>query len=54
MPVGGTASHAHHFTGHLEHRVVPGAGHALPQEKPQAFADAVLDVIAPTPLSTAP
>lgn len=54
MSVGGTASHAHHFTGHHAHRVVPGAGHNPPQEKPQAFADAVLDVIAPTPLSTAP
>jgi len=54
MSVGGTASHAHHFTGRHEHRVVPGAGHNPPQEKPQAFADAVLDVIAPAPRSTAP
>ena len=54
MSVGGTASHAHHFTGHHDHRVVPGAGHNPPQEKPRAFADAVLDVIAPAPLSTAP
>ena len=54
MSVGGTASHAHHFTGRHEHRVVPGAGHNPPQEKPRAFADAVLDVIAPAPLSTAP
>ncbi|KAF1048246.1 alpha/beta fold hydrolase [Xylophilus sp.] len=42
MAVGGTAAHAHHFTGAHEHRVVPGAGHNLPQERPQAFADAVL------------
>jgi len=54
MSVGGTASHAHHFTGRHEHRVVPGAGHNPPQEQPQAFADAVLDVIAPAPRSTAP
>ena len=54
MSVGGTASHAHHFTGRHEHRVVPGAGHNPPQEKPRAFADAVLDVIAPAPRSTAP
>ncbi|MFT4268443.1 MAG: alpha/beta hydrolase [Xenophilus sp.] len=41
-PLGGTAAHAHHFIGRHEHRSVPGAGHNLPQEKPQAFADAVL------------
>jgi pimeloyl-ACP methyl ester carboxylesterase len=45
MPVGGTASHARHFTGAHQHRVVPGAGHNLPQEKPQAFADAVLELV---------
>ncbi|MEZ5643239.1 MAG: alpha/beta hydrolase [Burkholderiaceae bacterium] len=46
MAIGGTAAHAHQFTGWHEHRVVPGAGHNLPQEKPQAFAQAVLDVLA--------
>ena len=30
------------------------AGEMPPQEKPRAFADAVLDVIAPAPRSTAP
>jgi len=30
------------FTGAREHRVLPGVGHALPQEAPRAFADAVL------------
>lgn len=39
----GTAS-AHHFTGPRTHRQVPGAGHNLPQEAPQAFATAVLDL----------
>jgi pimeloyl-ACP methyl ester carboxylesterase len=39
----GTASAAH-FTGPRTHRQVPGAGHNLPQEAPQAFADAVLDL----------
>lgn len=29
------------FQGEREHRIVPGAGHNLPQEAPQAFADAV-------------
>jgi pimeloyl-ACP methyl ester carboxylesterase len=39
----GTASAAH-FTGPREHRQVPDAGHNLPQEAPDAFAAAVLDV----------
>jgi pimeloyl-ACP methyl ester carboxylesterase len=45
MPVGGTADHGHHFTGPHEHRVVQGAGHNLPQEKPLAFVDAVRDLV---------
>jgi pimeloyl-ACP methyl ester carboxylesterase len=45
MPIGGTAHLAHHFTGLYEHRVVPGAGHNIPQEKPQAFVDAVCDIL---------
>lgn len=45
MLTGGTASHGHHFTGQREHRVVPGAGHNLPQENPQAFVDAVSDIV---------
>jgi hypothetical protein len=33
------------FTGRYEHRTVTGGvGHNLPQEAPQAFAQAVLDV----------
>lgn len=46
MPAGGTAGHAHHFVGSREHRVIPGAGHNLPQEKPKAFADAVRELAA--------
>jgi pimeloyl-ACP methyl ester carboxylesterase len=46
MPVGGSAHHAHHFTGLHQHRVVPGAGHNLPQEKPVFFAEAVLELVA--------
>lgn len=45
MMIGGTAAHARHFTGPHQHRVVPGAGHNLPQEKPQDFARAVLDLV---------
>lgn len=41
---GGTAAQASHFTGRHEHRVIENAGHNLPQEAPEAFAEAVLMV----------
>lgn len=38
-------SYAKKFTGKYSHRVIPGGiGHNLPQEAPQAFADAILEV----------
>jgi pimeloyl-ACP methyl ester carboxylesterase len=37
-------SYARKFTGRYEHRLIKGAGHNLPQEAPQAFAEAVVDV----------
>ena len=38
-------AYAKQFTGKYEHRVITGGiGHNLPQEAPQALADAVLDV----------
>jgi len=40
----GSASAAK-FTGPRSHRVLPGAGHNLPQEEPEAFAAAVMEVI---------
>ena len=40
---GGTANHANMFTAAHEHRVID-AGHNLPQEAPQAFADAIVKV----------
>lgn len=40
-PRPGTGSHADHFTRLVAHRVID-AGHGLPQERPAAFADAVL------------
>ncbi len=40
---GGTADHARMFVGRHEHRVVE-AGHNLPQEAPQDFAEAVMQV----------
>jgi pimeloyl-ACP methyl ester carboxylesterase len=39
----GSAS-AHHFTGPRAHHQVPNAGHNLPQESPEAFASAVLEL----------
>ena len=39
-----SAEHGRHFSGRYERRVVPGAGHNLPQETPEAFVQAVLDV----------
>lgn len=44
MAAGGAAGHARHFTGPYEYRTVPRGGHNLPQEAPEAFAQAVLDV----------
>ncbi|WP_158808892.1 alpha/beta fold hydrolase [Beijerinckia sp. L45] len=40
----GTASHAGYFAGRHEHRVFETAGHNVPQEVPDLFAKAVLDV----------
>jgi pimeloyl-ACP methyl ester carboxylesterase len=47
----GSAGHERHFTGPYERRVVPLAGHNIPQEAPVAFARAVLDLLprAPAP-----
>ena len=45
-PPAAAAQHARLFTGSRSHFVVPGAGHNLPQEKPQVFADAVLELMA--------
>jgi pimeloyl-ACP methyl ester carboxylesterase len=44
-PPAAAAQHARLFTGPRSHRIVPGAGHNLPQEKPQLFADAVLELV---------
>jgi pimeloyl-ACP methyl ester carboxylesterase len=40
----GTASAAK-FTGRRSHRVIPHAGHNLPQEEPEAFAGVVMELI---------
>ena len=41
-----SASHASYFTGRYERRVVPGAGHNLPQETPDAMVAAIRAVMA--------
>jgi pimeloyl-ACP methyl ester carboxylesterase len=43
-PPGGSQAGLKRFTGRHENRVVPNAGHNLPQEAPDAFADAILEV----------
>ncbi len=44
-PPAPAAQHARQFAGPRSHRIVPGAGHNLPQEKPQVFAGAVLELV---------
>ncbi|MGE0100090.1 MAG: alpha/beta fold hydrolase [Hydrogenophaga sp.] len=44
-PPAEASAHAAHFTGPRSHRLVPGAGHNLPQEAPHVFADAVLELV---------
>jgi len=43
-PTDGAASAAK-FTGRRIHHVIPRAGHNLPQEEPEAFAGAVMELI---------
>jgi pimeloyl-ACP methyl ester carboxylesterase len=40
----GTARAASRFTGPHEHRIFDGIGHNVPQEAPEKFAEAILDV----------
>jgi pimeloyl-ACP methyl ester carboxylesterase len=37
--------HAKFFTGPYQRRLIPRAGHNLPQEEPQIFADAMLELL---------
>ncbi len=46
-PPDSSASHARHFTGRYERRVIPGAGHNLPQEAPEATVAAVMSLVSP-------
>jgi len=43
-PAGNSETHFRYFTGHYERRLFENVGHNPPQEAPQAFAQAVLDL----------
>ena len=43
-PAANGAAYRSKFTGKYSHRILPGIGHNVPQEAPQAFADAVIAV----------
>lgn len=43
-PVDSSEGHKNHFTGAYERRVVPRAGHNVPQESPKNFAEAVIEL----------
>jgi pimeloyl-ACP methyl ester carboxylesterase len=45
-PADTSAEELAHFTGPFEQRVLSGIGHNVPQEAPDAFAEAVLDLVA--------
>jgi pimeloyl-ACP methyl ester carboxylesterase len=47
-PAESSLPHAKFFTGPYQRRVIPTAGHNLPQEVPKVFADAVLDLVRTT------
>jgi pimeloyl-ACP methyl ester carboxylesterase len=47
-PAESSQPHAAFFTGPYQRRVIPTAGHNLPQEVPKVFADAVLDLVRAT------
>jgi pimeloyl-ACP methyl ester carboxylesterase len=44
MPAALSEGHGKYFTGPYRRRVLPNVGHNVPQEAPQAFADAVLEL----------
>ncbi len=44
-PPADASAHAHRFSGPRSHHVVPKVGHNMPQELPQVFADAVLELL---------
>jgi len=44
-PPASSESHARHFTGPYERRLVHGAGHCMPQDAPRETAQAVLELV---------
>lgn len=43
-PLANGKAYADRFSGPYSHRILPGIGHNVPQEAPEAFAQAILDV----------
>ncbi|WP_375792269.1 alpha/beta fold hydrolase [Streptomyces rhizosphaericus] len=43
IPAGGGAAYRDKFSGPYAHRTLKGIGHNVPQEAPEAFADAVVE-----------
>jgi pimeloyl-ACP methyl ester carboxylesterase len=48
-PPSASEGHARHFTGPYQRRLVPRAGHALPQDAPREVAQAVLELMRANP-----
>jgi pimeloyl-ACP methyl ester carboxylesterase len=46
QPAATSARHAPKFTGFYERRIIPVAGHNLPQEVPEFVCEATLDLLA--------
>ncbi len=44
-PLANGKAYADRFSGPYSHRILPGVGHNVPQEAPDAFAEAVVDVV---------
>jgi pimeloyl-ACP methyl ester carboxylesterase len=45
IPATDAGAQAGKFKGPRSHRIIPRAGHNLPQEEPEAFADAVIELV---------
>lgn len=50
-PPGAGDGAAHRFTGRYERRLLPGVGHNIPQEAPEAVVEALLDLMGGAPSS---
>ena len=44
-PPAPAAAVAHRFSGPRSHRLIPGVGHNMPQERPRIFAEAILELV---------